>query len=171
MTVYFQHVGGQNSARDFPRTIGVGNDVRKFTPSDLGQFSSLIPVGLSDFQVWGIPGGAAGVHEHLQIGDWFLLASSLGDEGGVEYVGKVVHILQGRQSELSKRLWTEDRFPWVFMLKGEMRHVPWPQFLSRIGYAANFDPRGHTFGISRQKMSSKGYVTDFDLIRSVLGES
>jgi hypothetical protein len=87
----------------------------------------------------------------------------------VDYAGKVLHVFPEREIALSERLWTEGRFPWVFLLRGRMVHVPWPCFLDRIGYASSFDPRGRVYGISKAKMRAKGYGTDHELIEAILG--
>jgi hypothetical protein len=167
MTIFVHHVGDENSRRDFPHTIGTHTDVVHRDAASLGPFSSLVPATLDRFQIWGIPNGASQIYERLKPDDWFLLVGALGDGGGVEYVGKVVHVLHGPQRELSKFLWTEDRFPWVFFLRGEMRHIPWPDFLSRLQYSANYDPRGHVFGIGQDRMKKLGYQTDYELVRAI----
>jgi hypothetical protein len=80
MTVYFAHVGADNSLRDFPRTIGTGTTTVSMTSADFGQFSDLVPSDVQGFQTWGIPSGAAGVHKKMCVGEWFILAVQLAGE-------------------------------------------------------------------------------------------
>ena len=167
MTVYFQHVGDQNSARDFPRTIGMTSP-KLFNQTDLGAYSSLIPSKFCDFQIWGIPEKAERVFEKLAPGDWFLLMGTTGGGGGIEYIGEVLHSISGRQPQLSKQLWTEEKFPWIFLLRGQIKHIPWPQFLQIIGYAPNFDPRGRIYGIANWRLFMKGFYADRDLIEALM---
>jgi hypothetical protein len=139
--------------------------------SDFGPYGSLVPTHIQDFQTWGIPERADAIHRKLSEGDWFILVGTIKGGGGVEYLGEVVHVIPTREPMLSRHLWTEARFPWIFLLQGRMQHVPWPVFLEKIGYAANFDPQGRVYGISKQKMRLRGYRTDYELIQAVEGSS
>lgn len=167
MTVFFAHVGDENSKRDFPRTIGTYAGVLLMDAKSFGRWSDLVPKGFQNFQTWGIPEKADPIHRKLSAGDWFVLVGTIGSVGGVEYIGKVTHVLHEAQPDLSEYLWTEARFPWIFLMSGKMTFVSWSKFLSVIGYAPNFDPRGRIYPVSKQKMALQNYENDFALIEAL----
>jgi hypothetical protein len=166
MAIFFHHVGDQNSRRDFPRTIGTadGGTVRfsrqeltrlvKFLSDDAkGDAEKFIRRSFSDsFQIWGIPDGALKSFNRLDPGDYWFLLDSPHYGGGMQYVGKVDYKFSGKQFDLSKELWTESRFPYIFLMHGSMIHFPWEAFIRHFSYKENYDPRGHVLGVGPQRV-------------------
>ena len=82
MTTYFQHVGEQGAARDFPRTIGTQKKgLVTFDLDEVDDYLHELPGGeilfLKDviaekapdgFQIWGIPAGARPVIRRMTTG-------------------------------------------------------------------------------------------------------
>ena len=83
MTVYYQHIGEELSARDFPRRLGTSREgLKRFHFDDVVEFlQHLNPLEIADikskaqelaptgFQIWGIPSGAQRFLRKMHTGE------------------------------------------------------------------------------------------------------
>lgn len=183
MTVYYQHIGEQMSARDFPRTIGTSKiGLIEFHWEDIvdhldhldaeegeilrAQTREFAPDG---FQVWGIPSGAKSVIRALTIGDYLLLLETVGPGGSFAYVGRVVGRPSKECSDLSFHLWGEFRFPLIVFLKGALTSYPWFAFCEAFGLSKNWNPAGRTNRITEERWRISQFETEEALITHIIG--
>ena len=178
MTIYYQHIGEVMWERDAPRSIGTAKtgvvrfsfrDIEPFLPeldalerlAIQSKISDLAPTG---FQVWGIPSGAQQVLEHMDTGDFLLLAESI----DFAYAGQVIHRIGGHCWHLSEHIWGEERFPIVILLQGELISYPWTEFRDHFGYAPNYRMRGLTYRVSATSVASSPSKTEEAFIAGLL---
>lgn len=178
MKLAYHHVGSENSKRDFPATIGTpSSGLKEFNAQSLeamsnfincdqrSDFSSFIRASRNaKFQIWGIPAGAQRVFDKMEVDDLWMLLDSPVEGGGMQYIGKVDFKLPERQYDFSRKLWTEDRFPYIFLMHGFLIHFPWFEFLDLFGYKRGLDPRGHVCGISQNTLDRAGFKQSSDFI-------
>lgn len=168
MSIYFQHVGVANANRDFPETIGEGNEVLKLKLSDIESHLSSLPPeeydklheALNDkteFQIWGVPAGAKKVLKDLNNDDYFLL---MANQHEFSYCGKVLHRFQDLNYDLSESLWGERKFSIIFLLTGQMITFPWPDFVDLFGYATNYYMRGNTMKMSKTRFNESQFENE-----------
>jgi len=180
VTVFFHHVGDGNAQRDFPRTIGTKAGAVSFSRYQLGELLPLIEepghselelflstATSDDFQIWGIPSGGAALFRRVKPGDYWMLLDTPAGGGGFQYIGKVDLALSGVQEKLSKHLWTESRFPLIFLMHGQMIDMPWGSFLDYFGYRSSWDPRGLAFGLAKERLRSTPTPDDASYVRYV----
>jgi hypothetical protein len=131
MSIFWQHVGDQLGARDFPRTLGTPrNGLRYFRVEDIRpHLSELSPpqaselernltrIGASPFQIWGLPTGAAETLSKMGVGDYFMALDTNAEWGAFRYIGRVLYYLPEQQWDLSLHLWKERKFPLIVLLK------------------------------------------------------
>lgn len=172
MQAFFQHVGEQNSERDFPRTLVTAErHLLRFQFSQLRRFlklpsdemaaleaatQRLTPGG---FQIWGVPEGAKAILKQVAEGDAFLLLRTWGEEGRFGFAGKVIGIPRCNASEASTYFWGEPRFPLLLLLDGSPSDLAWRDFRSALDYAPNWDPRGQTYRIKQERLAPSRYMT------------
>ena len=121
-------------------------------------------------QIWGIPSGASQIYGRLEPGDHWLLLDSPRYGGGIQYVGRVDFKVSGKQFLLSKELWTEARFPHIFLMHGQMVFFPWEKFLKHFSYNENYDPRGHILGIARNRFRDSSTKSEIDFVHYLTDE-
>lgn len=178
MTVFYQHIGERLWERDAPRSIGtdkVGlkrfflNDVdpylRHLNPSEYidvrRTIQSVAPTG---FQIWGLPQGASGVLSRMHGGDFLMLLEST----EFAYVGQVIFRVSEPCWDLSRFIWTEQRFPMIVMLQGELIRYPWDAFLQDFKFAPNYHMRGTTAALGPQRIPASKYETEETFIAGLL---
>lgn len=182
MTAFFQHVGEENSARDFPKTLvsESGNALRfnyrqieKSLPLSKDAHEQLRAaceeLAPGGFQIWGVPRGAISVLKQVVPGDVFLLLRTRGAEGRFGYAGRVVAVPRCDAISASTELWGEDRFPLLLFLDGGASELPWHEFRQQLGYAENWDPRGQTYRIVPDRLSGSSYRSEAGLLEAALG--
>jgi hypothetical protein len=166
MTVFFQHVGEQGAARDFPRTIGtrksglvafrlyeIESYMASLTPYERSYIrSSIDELAPGGFQIWGIPAGAKSILRTMQTGDYLLLLESVTEGGFFAYGGEVIAKVPKELPELSRFLWTEAHFPLIVFLKGAMLHYPWPLFCNDFKFKVNWNPAGQTYRLKEERL-------------------
>lgn len=181
MKAFFQHVGEQNSARDFPRTlVSDAGDLIRFRFSQIERLLPLTPAqrgalaaqcmqeAPDGFQIWGVPEGAKSVLRDVAEGDAFLLLRTWGEEGRFGYAGKVIAIPRCLATDASKYLWGEGRFPLLLFMVGGQSALTWRDFRNGLGYAANWDPRGQTYPVKADRLAASPYRSAVGLLEAAL---
>lgn len=113
MAIYYQHIGEEMSARDFPRSLGTTDGLVRFHFSDIEPFlehlslleqidikSRTTDFAATGFQIWGIPSGALHVLQHMSAGDYLLLLESV----HFAYCGQVLHRVSDMCYDLSQHI-------------------------------------------------------------------
>jgi 5-methylcytosine-specific restriction protein A len=181
MTVYFQHVGQQGAARDFPRTIGttdqglkkiywadVESYLRNLSDDERRNLEQRLSLSAPDgFQIWGIPSGARTVLRELRNGDFLLLLEDATPGGRFGYIGRVVAFPTIECHDLSQHLWQQSKYSIIVFLIGGLTAYPFAKFCDSFGYSLNWNPRGMTYALRRLNRSQ--YVSEAQFIREVLG--
>ncbi len=174
MTVFWHHVGDDLSKRDFPLTIGSQKiGLREFDFDDIMPYIDEIVgpsqrefqdskdrIGSSKFQIWGIPSGAKSALKNLKLGDTFLLLNTDQSYGFFEYSGRVLCRLPSEQWRLSFKLWGERKFPLIVLLRGNLIHYPWPNFLDDMSYGAGFKGMGRVHTIAKPRLSETRFGSE-----------
>lgn len=178
MTLYYQHIGRALWARDAPRTLGSEEEgLRRFqfedveghltdTPSpEVSAIRDLVAeVAPTGFQIWGLPGGAAGVLRTMVPGDSLLLLES----EDFRYVGQVLHRLSEPSWELSSHLWGEQRFPLILFLQGHLVRYGWHDFKEDFAFAPNYGMRGNTMRLAPERVAASRFGTEEAFIAALL---
>jgi hypothetical protein len=184
VTVFWQHVGLANSARDFPRTIGTSigglcefsiDDVRHHL-NELGplQQSELVRnfnrIGTTKFQIWGLPTGAKDTLKNMITGDYLLLLDTNGEEGAFRYFGRVLYHLPSEHWDLSMHLWKERTFPIIVFLRGTLGSYPWFKFLSDLAYGSGLKPMGRTYRIAKKAIERSRFGEEAAFYDTIMAE-
>jgi hypothetical protein len=178
MAIFWQHVGDQNSKRDFPRTIGTTRlglrqlSVGVIEPNldDAGPIYNtenrrrLKEIEREAVQIWGLPSGASPAFAKMDTGDHLMLLDSNGFGGAFRYIGKIIVALKGQNRDISFKLWTEHKFPLIVILQGTLVDYAWEQFLKDFNFGMGFRPMGRTYRISQKAFSSAIVNTDYDFV-------
>lgn len=175
MTVYYQHVGEQMAARDFPVSLGSPTTGLKgfrlaeleanLQHVDTAEFSAM-KTKLSDrpFQIWGLPAGAERVVARMTTDDFLILLESV----DFQYCGRILHRVSKFSHELSRQVWGEQRFPIIVFLDGDLISYEWRDFLSDLGFAGNYRLRGTTMSIGGDRIAASRFKTEGAFIDHVL---
>jgi hypothetical protein len=172
---YYQHVGEEMAARDFPRTIGTPLDgTVEFEVSYVASWECLAPENaaylrdnerrgqLGGFQFWGFPRGAERALAKMGDGDELMLMSSK----LFEIVATVVGRLPRFDDALSTRLWGEAKFPIVVAIQNvDFVELPFEVFRERLRFAPNYHMRGKTMRVGDSKLREAGFANARDLSR------
>lgn len=184
MTVFWQHVGAENSARDFPRTIGTPrtglcefsiSDVRRHL-SELGPLQlpeltrNFDRIGGTRFQIWGLPAGAKDILKKMITGDYLLLLDTNGEDGAFRYFGRVLYRLPSEHWDLSMHLWGEGKFPIIVLLRGNLVSYPWFKFLSDFSYGSGLKPMGRTHRIAKKAIAGSRFLDEAGFNEAILTE-
>lgn len=162
MNFFFHHVGGPGSERDLPKTV--------FSSIPISRIESAIPDSINEKReisdrlkkefplgscnVWGVPAGATSVMQRLEVGDTMLLVGSIHwINCTIPAMGEVRVYPKTLLLDLSRELWGETRFPYIFFFKTERLDLTWLQFLEDIGYAQNFNPTGKVYRVTPSRFS------------------
>ena len=177
MTIYYQHVGEEMTARDFPQSIGSDHRLVRFHFSDIEPFlghlhsselmeikSRITDLAPTGFQVWGIPSGAQTVLKNMSGGDYLLLLESI----HFAYCGQVLHRVSEMCYDLSENIWGEERFPIIILLQGELINYSWIDFVEHFGYKSNYRMRGQTSNIADRIVASSPSETEEDFITELM---
>ena len=159
MKLFYHHVGQEGSARDFPKTVfqtvsreTVARAVADHPagPELLSQLDAKFPEG--QFNVWGVPSGAAGIMKRLDVGDIVLLLESRVFVAAAEVE---VFVKEGFNL-LARELWDDERYLWVFFFRTRPILFPWGDFLDHAGYSDNYTARGKFLSVSAEKTTAMG---------------
>ena len=165
MNIFFHHVGEKGAKEDFPKTVfsSKGISIINESPKAIKDsnrevvplITKIFPSG--EFNCWGIPSGAEKVFKKINLDDVFLLVESVHwPTGIIPAMGEVKFIFYEPQPELSRLLWGDEHFPFIFLFKTEKINLSWFQFMKDISYSENFDPRGHVYRVSDGRFSTFG---------------
>lgn len=164
MKLYYHHVGLVGANEDFKKTVFgrvpisvVKNNVNDKNPNK-AEMLKVLKANFPDgkFNCWGVPSGASSVINNLDVGDAVLLVESTGGDGRVPALCRVVGFWKDELRQLSKALWGNDKFPYIFFFHTEKLNLTWKQMLSHLGYKPNFDPRGKFYSVADSKLTSLG---------------
>lgn len=169
MKLFFHHVGQIGSAEDFPKTIygsrlisEVESSISDVNPEKYPLIQSLMgnfPSGR--FNCWGVPEGAKSVIRNLSKGDCVLLVQSARIDGMVPILCKVKVFHPVKLNELSKQLWGDDKYPFIFFFDTLEISLTWIEFREHMGYMERFDPRGNIYKVDENRLSSYGSVPKY----------
>ena len=169
MRLYFHHVGETGSRRDFPRTIWNEIDIQtveEAIPTNnpyraplLRDLNVKFPDG--KFNVWGVPQGASIVIRNLCVGDVVLLVETIRLGGHVPALCSVSVFQAQVFPELSRALWTESHFPYIFFFHTERIDLTWEELKEHLGYSERFDPRGQFYRVKEGKPEGFGSPVGF----------
>jgi hypothetical protein len=184
MSVFWQHVGQQNAARDFPRTLGtpearlrffrsseVRDHLSDLNPLEMGRIEKkFADLGGTQFQIWGLPSGADRALSKIEPKDYFMVLDTNAEGGAFRYVGRVLCYLPGRQWDVSQWLWGSQKYPLILLLEGELIEYPWPRFLTDFKFGVGMKPMGRTYRISEQAFRAGPASTDGGFFRYLTAE-
>jgi 5-methylcytosine-specific restriction protein A len=169
MQLFFHDVGLKGATRDFPQTVFGSvsiSTVEKHAPKELkaemvSTLRQLFPDG--QFNVWGVPAGAASVINRLNTGDVMLLIRTTGGDGDIPALCIVKAYWRHEMFDLSTALWGDAHFPYIFFFDTEPIFLTWKQFKEDVGYAINFRPSGQVYRVNQDRLSkfvdARGYLT------------
>jgi 5-methylcytosine-specific restriction enzyme A len=170
MRLYFHHVGETGSKRDFPKTVWNSVSmsmieenvprVSAFREPLLRDLRARFPDGI--FNCWGVPAGARTVIRHLQPGDAVLLVETIRLGGSVPALCQVQAFFPEIFEQLSRALWGEHHFPYVFFFSTERLSLSWEELRDTLGYKPRFDPRGMFYRVNER--SPVGYRSQYDYV-------
>lgn len=164
MKLFYHHVGQEGSARDFPKTVfrTVSRDTVADAVADhpagpqlLAELDAKFPEG--EFNVWGVPSGAAGIMKRLDVGDIVLLLESRVFVAAAEVE---VFVKEGFNL-LARDLWDDERYLWVFFFRTRPILFPWGDFLDHAGYSDNYTARGKFLSVSAERTAAMGGARNY----------
>lgn len=168
MKLFYHHVG-QKGSEDFKKTVFKEvpiSVVEDSLPLDdptreelLQRLRSRFPGG--KFNCWGVPAGAKPVIQNLTEGDCVLLVESVGAMGRVPALCQVDLYWRKQLRPLSRALWGDDKFPYIFFFRTEELSLNWIQFLEHLDYKENFDPRGKFYSVADNRLVEFGGVEQY----------
>lgn len=171
MKLFYHHVGQEGSDKDFPKTVHTRLPLSSIEDSltDAGDPSSLnmIPTLRTEFpsgwlNCWGVPPGASRVIGSMNSGDVVLLLESTSGQGPMPVLAEVKAYWHTELPSLSRFLWNDNRFAFIFFFETEYVDLDWQTFISHVGYAPNFDPRGQFHSVADSRLTDwdgpAGYV-------------
>ena len=95
--------------------------------------------------------------KNLAVGDAVLLVETATELGGnIPALGQVKTFIRHEFPSLSFSLWGNSHFPYIFFFETEPLEFQWNEFLSDVGYAPNWDPRGRFYSVSDEKLVKLG---------------
>lgn len=175
MEIFFHHVGDLGVNEDFPKTIFKKIDLKRAQenlgniPNSVALFSQLkvnFPDGFAN--AWGIPAGAYPVVRAMKAGDLILLVDNVRwSEGSIRAMGIVKVFFSEEMTELSKYLWGENRYPFVFFFDTEKVDFSWIEFLDHTNYKKNWNPRGWFYRLDPLRLTGGMSTEDFyDMLKN-----
>ena len=166
MKLYHHHVGLVGSD-DFGKTVfkAIPNSfirlhAEKEVREELGDaVDKLFPSGY--FNCWGVPSGADKVIGKLSEDDCVLLIKALNAPDGIPALCQVKLFWRVQLPALSKSLWGDDKFPYIFFFETEPLIFDWITFLEEMGYKPNLNPRGQFSSVSDGSLKKWGGAAEY----------
>ncbi|XGW00256.1 MAG: hypothetical protein ACAF41_15135 [Leptolyngbya sp. BL-A-14] len=160
MQLFFHNVGLNGANRDFPKTVSNRIPItvaEQSIPLDapyreevVQQLQSRFPLG--SFNCWGVPTGAESIMKNLNVGDAMLFVKTIGGEHGeIPALGIVKVFVKKQMRELSKVLWGDLGYPYIFFFDTENISLNWTSFKDAVGYKANYRPPGYVSRVANLK--------------------
>lgn len=168
MQIFFHHVGKEGAEKDFPKTVYSSISIIQvisLIPDNLPYYSKIFQELSSIFpdghcNCWGVPSGATRIITKLKKGDAIFLVESISasihENGNVPVLGIIKYFLPEEIPYLSKILWGELNFPYIFFFKTLRLNLTWNKFLEIINYKTNFNPNGMVYKISDSRLDELG---------------
>lgn len=180
MKLYYHHVGQPGADEDFKKTVFgrvpisvVKDNVADSNPHKqemLKQLKANFPSG--NFNCWGAPVGASRYMNDLEVGDVVLLIEFAGRNGHVPALCQVVGFWRGEFRALSKALWGNDKFPYIFFFDTERLKLTWEEMLRHFGYASKYNPHGNFLSVADFRLDTFGGVERYiEYLRANFAES
>lgn len=165
MDFFLHYVGRSGSARDFPKTVFtdrptslVLENVHDDHPEKgylLSRLGGAFPAGR--WNCWGVPQGASTAIRRLSEGDIFLLMETHADRGPIPALGEVEVYVPQRFPGLSRALWGERGFPYIFFFRTLPLDLTWPELRHRLGYEPTYKgPIGQVQRLSEGRVAHAG---------------
>ncbi len=169
MNIFFNHVGLIGADAHFPLTIQkkipikeIENAIDNNNPIEKLLLKNLIiefPSG--NFNVWGVPSGANFVIKNLKQNDVVFLIESVnnsihGSDGLVPYYGIVKVFIPEEFPNLSKVLWGESKFTYIFFFDAININLKWQHFRSLLNYHEQYNPGGLFVRIIPERLTEYG---------------
>ena len=100
----------------------------------------------------------------MKTGDFLMLLES----SDFCYVGQVIHRISQPCWDLSQHIWSEQRFPIIILLQGEMVLYEWSAFVKDFAFASNYHMRGNTMRLKDDRVASSRFGIEENLHCSYL---
>lgn len=168
MKLFYHHVGIAGSKEDFPKTVfnrvpqSILNSIPETEPyrEDIIQgVQSAFPEG--HFNCWGVPSGAVPIIGRLEVGDAVLLVERFGEYGNIPALGIVLAFWTTQLRDLSRALWGEGKYPYVFFFNTERLDLTWEEFREDVGFKPNYNPRGKFYSVVEEKLNPLGGANEY----------
>jgi hypothetical protein len=171
MQLFFHHVGQVGAAEDFPKTVFRRvpiSVVRDHVPDEvqikeqlIGELVNEFPDGW--FNCWGTPSGSVSVIKKLSVDDAVLLIETTANEGSIPVLCFVQSFPNTMLPSLSKHLWGDARFTYIFFFTTTVLNYNWQQLCEDLGYKPNYEPRGQFLKVAESRILENGWkgVSDF----------
>jgi hypothetical protein len=164
--LYYHHVG-QRGSSDFQKTVfrDVEISVLQTIPDAATrnniteEIQVLFPSGR--FNCWGVPAGAGPVIKNLSKNDYVLLIENTRIIGLIPALCHVKYYLASQQPALSKVLWGDDKFPYIFFFDTERLDLAWIDFIDQLNYREQYNPRGQFLAVADEKVEKFGGVEGY----------
>lgn len=158
MQLFFHNVGLDGARRDFPKTVFNRISItiaEQSIPIDasyreqvIQELQNKFPSG--SFNCWGVPAGAKSAIKDLNVGDAMLLVKTIGGEHGeIPTLGVVKVFFKEQMRELSKVLWGELGYPYIFFFDTEIISLTWTRFKDHVGYRSTYKPPGYVSRVAK----------------------
>ena len=165
MNLFLHYVGRPGASRDFPKTVFTDRPtslVFERVPDThpqkgylLSRLGAAFPEGR--WNCWGVPDGASPAIGALAEGDVFLLMISHADRGPIPALGVVEVYVPQRFPALSKALWGDRGFPYIFFFRTQSLDLTWPELRHKLGYNENYKgPIGQVQRINEDRVGEAG---------------
>lgn len=165
MNFFLHYVGHPGASRDFPKTVFTDRPTSLVIESVsddhpqkgylLSRLGAAFPEGR--WNCWGVPDGASQAIGALAEGDVFLLMISHADRGPIPALGVVEVYVPMRFPGLSKALWGERGFPYIFFFQTQPLNLTWPELRYKLGYSETYKgPIGQVQRIREDRVAQAG---------------
>lgn len=154
--LFFHHVGPKGAERHFPKTINkkiLLEDIELLLDEKSRDKLNKI---FSDkcFNVWGAPSGAKNTVSKMNVNDYILLVTETGESGFIPILGQIKYILKDKNEALSRTLWGDNNFPYIFMFDKVDIQYSWKRFINDVGYKNNFRPAGQMYRVLDERIKN-----------------
>jgi len=168
--LFFHHVGQEGADEDFKKTVYKDVNIQTVesnVPVSIPRWDELLnqlrqefPTGL--FNCWGVPAGAEAVIGQLEAGDSVLLVHRATEDGEVPVLCRVQVFWPDELWDLSKELWGNQKYPYIFFFRTQRLTLRWPSFREHVRYKDNYDPRGKFYPVASHRLDDfdgvEGYI-------------
>jgi hypothetical protein len=164
MNLFYHHVGQTGAAEDFKKTIYsnvtyelVERNIPAHVPirqEILDTIKAMFPSGT--FNCWGVPSGAKSVIKNLKPGDVVLLIETTAGSGSIPALGIVRAYWDYELRELSRALWGNHKYPYIFFFETIRINLTWDDFVGHVGFKENYRPAGQFLSVRSDRLDAHG---------------